>query len=71
MSGVVGRDGVQWERCNCCASWCKLGDLAYEHPSPQWQHGRDLCPRCAELAQVDGRQVTMRPKVYTVAIPRR
>lgn len=59
MSGVIGSDGVQWERCNQCAGWCRIDRLLYaplnpDLPLPQWAKDRpedakmpcDLCPRC-------------------------
>lgn len=47
MSGVIDRNGVQWERCNNCLAFVKIQALGYEQPSEQYPHGRDLCPRCA------------------------
>jgi hypothetical protein len=49
MSGVVDKNGVQWERCNGCAGWVNINQLRYEKPSEKYQYGRDLCPRCAAL----------------------
>ncbi len=51
MSGVM-IDGIQWERCNCCARWVKYADLRFDgvHPSIKnpWPDypGLDLCPDC-------------------------
>ena len=48
MSGVIDKDGQQWERCNCCGKFVKIETLRYEVPSTEYKYGRDLCKRCAE-----------------------
>lgn len=51
MSGVIGEDGVQWERANCCGKWVRVERLVYEAPTPQYPFGRDLCAkRCPNEA---------------------
>lgn len=58
MSGVI-TGGVQYERCNQCAGWCRFELLAFAPlnpalPLPGWvkdnPHGAagpvDLCPGC-------------------------
>lgn len=44
MSGVIDKNGVQWERTSCCGAYVPIGDLEYEPPSAQNPYGRDLCP---------------------------
>lgn len=46
MSGVIDKDGVQWEHCNCCGEWTKIDNLGYEPPSLQFDCGRDICLAC-------------------------
>lgn len=50
MSGYIGNDGVQWERCNMCGDFTPLESLHYEAKSEQYPHGRDLCPFCKVVA---------------------
>ena len=33
MSGVIGSDGVQWERCNGCGEFERMESLTYVVPS--------------------------------------
>jgi hypothetical protein len=46
VSGVIDKDGKQWERCGRCAGFTAFDDLCYETPSEQFEFGRDLCPSC-------------------------
>jgi hypothetical protein len=55
MSGVIGDDGVQWERCNQCAGWERFELLAYAEPNPalpmpSWYakdpSRADICQKC-------------------------
>jgi formylmethanofuran dehydrogenase subunit E len=46
MSGVIDSKGVQWEHCNHCGDFVPLPELAYEHSSPAFKHGRMLCIVC-------------------------
>lgn len=48
MSGVVDKDGQQWEHCSGCNNWIKIQDLGFEIPSQDWPHGRDLCVKCVD-----------------------
>lgn len=53
MSGVVDKNGQQWEHCNNCGEWVKILDLFYGPmiavaPKEKWL---DLCLRCAERSQ--------------------
>jgi len=41
MAGVIDDRGVQWERCNACASWVAYDNLGYEVPTAAHPHGRD------------------------------
>jgi hypothetical protein len=51
MSGVIDKNGQQWEHCNACGAWVKFQDLAYEPPSEEHKYGRDLCPKCVRKAR--------------------
>ena len=46
MAGVIGTDGIQWERCNGCGDWEEFDFLGYEQPSTRFPYGRDLCRAC-------------------------
>jgi hypothetical protein len=46
MSGVIDRDGQQWEHCNECGKFVRIEYLKYEQPSAEHRNGRDLCPVC-------------------------
>ncbi len=49
MSGVVDKNGQQWERCNRCGRWVQFQLLHYEQPSEKYEFGRDLCPTCDKV----------------------
>lgn len=55
MSGVIGSDGIQWERCNHCGGWEKIDELRYEQPSEKYDCGRDICRKCAKLLGITKR----------------
>lgn len=58
MSGVIDDKGVQWERCNGCASFVRLTDLGYQPPTREHKLGRDLCIKCVcALSQAQIRKV--------------
>jgi hypothetical protein len=46
MSGVIDRDGTQWEHCNVCGGFVKIQNLLYEKPSKEFDCGRDVCSNC-------------------------
>jgi hypothetical protein len=46
MSGVIDKDGTQWERCNGCTRYVNIDDLLYDPPSEEFKYGRDLCRVC-------------------------
>jgi hypothetical protein len=54
MSGVIDEDGTQWEHCNICGDFEKIGELRYEQPSERFPHGRDVCRGCAKLIDRPG-----------------
>lgn len=45
MSGVIDEYG-QWEKCNRCGKFVLIQKLCYEEPTPEYEHGRDLCRPC-------------------------
>lgn len=49
MSGVVDRNGVQWERCTICADWVRIDDLGFlpKNVMLKLPHGADACLKCA------------------------
>ena len=56
MSGVVDKNGVQWERTNCCGHFVRIDLLKYEQPSEEHKYGRDICPMfptCGTQAEQD------------------
>lgn len=46
MSGVIDKNGVQWEKCNRCLQWVDIDDLCYREASDEHPYGEDLCPGC-------------------------
>lgn len=49
MSGVVDRNGQQWEHCNECGDFHRFPqDLGHQRPDAQWRYGRMLCVKCVD-----------------------
>lgn len=48
MSGVIDENDVQWEHCNDCSEFIRINKLGYLKPTPEHEHGRDLCIACAD-----------------------
>jgi hypothetical protein len=46
MSGVIDKNGQQWERCNRCAGFVEIESLLYEDASEEFDYGRDICSPC-------------------------
>lgn len=58
MSGVIDKDGTQWEHCNGCGKMVRLEDLGYAPPTAKHKHGQDLCLSCVnKLSQSAMRRV--------------
>ena len=50
MSGVVDKNGQQWERCDECGEWTPIEELCCDYRLPGDQTGIvwvDICPKCA------------------------
>lgn len=50
MSGVIDKDGVQWEHCNECGKFVKIQELGYQPHSLKWNGPCDICLECANKA---------------------
>lgn len=51
MSGVIDKNGVQWEHCNICFDMVRLDNLGYEPPTKDYPHGRDVCIHCTNTVK--------------------
>jgi hypothetical protein len=53
VSGVLDKNGVQWEHCSVCGGWVDLDKLHYApHPKyPNYPKGVDLCDSCYKETQ--------------------
>lgn len=49
MSGVIDKDGTQWEHCDGCYDWTKFKDLGYLKPTKHYIHGLSICANCADI----------------------
>lgn len=60
MSGVVDRNGQQWEHCCECHGFVKFQHLVYEKPgtvknpdgTAKFRYGRDLCKPCGKASKL-------------------
>ena len=46
MCGVIGEDGIQWERCNVCGEFTKMDNLGYLPRNLENEFGLDICISC-------------------------
>lgn len=55
MSGVVDKNGVQWEHCCDCNKFVPMKKLSYLKPTYEHKYGLDLCIACADKGIRNGK----------------
>lgn len=65
MSGVIDKNGQQWEHCCNCGKFVKYQDLqyGYSHRWPQYD-AVDLCLTCYNALQVEDEAEDNSPYEY-------
>ena len=55
MSGVIDKNGQQWEHCNCCGKWVEFENLEYDIPNPEAQkkYASPECPWISDGQKLD------------------
>ncbi len=49
MSGIIGLNGIQYERCSCGEYFRLKRDEIYEKPTAELPVGRSMCSNCFNI----------------------